>query len=194
MTLKVTKTDVLLVAAIFLLGATGAMAQTPPSAEQVLAEAQAKAAAEHKSVFLHFGASWCGWCKRLDTFLAAKAIRPLLEKHFVLATLDVQERGDHQKLENAGADAVLARLGGAGQGLPYFAFLDAKGDVIVTSKCPTAAKPAGENIGYPGEQEDIALFLALLRKAAPEITIDELKTIEHWLALPYIMDGPDGFR
>ena len=184
----------LLVAAIFLLGATGAMAQTPPTAEQVLVDAQARAAAEHKTVFLHFGASWCSWCKRFDTFLAAPQIRPVLEKHFVLAKLDVLERGDNQKLENAGAEAVLARLGGTGQGLPYFAFLDAKGATVATSTCQTAAKPAGENIGYPGGQEEIALFLALLRKSAPEFTIDELKTIEHWLAMPYIMDGTGSFR
>ena len=179
---------------IFLLGAIGALAQTPPSAEQVLAGARVKATAEHKAIFLHFGASWCGWCRRLDAFLDAKAIRPLLERHFVLAKLDVQESGEKQSLENPGAAAMLGRLGGTGQGLPYFVFLDANGEAIATSKCPTAAKPAGENIGYPGEQEEIALFLALLRKAAPEFTIDELKTIEHWLARPYIMDGTGSFR
>jgi len=179
---------------IFLPGAIGAMAQTSPSAEQVLAGAQVRAGVEHKTIFLHFGASWCGWCRRLDAFLDAKAIRPLLEKHFVLAKLDVQESGEKQSLENPGAVAMLGRLGGTGQGLPYFVFLDAKGEVLTTSKCPTAAKPAGENIGYPGEQEEIALFLALLRQAAPEFTNDELKTIEHWLARTYIMDDPGGFR
>jgi len=184
----------LLAVSIFLLGAVGAMAQTPPSAEQVLAGAQARATAEHKAIFLHFGASWCGWCRRLDAFLDAKAIRPLLEKHFVLAKLDVQESGEKQSLENLGAVAMLGRFGGTGQGLPYFVLLDAKGATIATSKCPTAAKPAGENIGYPGEQEEIALFLALLRRAAPEFTIDELKTIEHWLAKPYIVDGTGSFR
>jgi len=183
-----------LVATTFLLGATAALAQTPPSAEQVLAGARVKAAADHQAIFLHFGASWCGWCRRLDTFLDAKAIRPLLEKHFVVAKLDVQESGEKQSLENPGAVAMLGRFGGTDQGLPYFVFLDVKGEVITTSKCPTAAKPAGDNIGYPSEQEEIALFLALLRRAAPEFTIDELKTIEHWLAQPYIMDGPDGVR
>jgi thiol-disulfide isomerase/thioredoxin len=180
--------------AILLLGAAGVAAQTAPSASQMLTAAQARATAEHKAIFLHFGASWCGWCRRLDAFLSAKEIRPLLERHFVLTALDVQESGEKQSLENPGAAAMLGRLGGTGQGLPYFVFLDANGEAIATSKCPTAAKPAGENIGYPGEQEEIALFLALLRKAAPEFTIDELKTIEHWLARPYIMDGTGSFR
>ncbi len=35
---------------------------TAATADQVLAPVEAKAAAEHKAIFLHFGASWCGWC------------------------------------------------------------------------------------------------------------------------------------
>jgi len=41
----------------------------PPTAEQVLAKARARAVLKQKAIFLHFGPSWCGWCKRLDAFL-----------------------------------------------------------------------------------------------------------------------------
>jgi thiol-disulfide isomerase/thioredoxin len=34
----------------------------PPSADQVLSDAKTKAAADEKAIFVHFGASWCGWC------------------------------------------------------------------------------------------------------------------------------------
>jgi len=34
------------------------LAQTPPSADEVLAKARAKAAEDHKSIFLAFDASW----------------------------------------------------------------------------------------------------------------------------------------
>jgi thioredoxin-related protein len=45
-----------------------ALAETP-SAEQVLATAKTRAAAEQKAIFVHFGASWCGWCNKLDAYL-----------------------------------------------------------------------------------------------------------------------------
>ena len=32
------------------------------------------AAAENKAIFVHFGASWCGWCRKLDAFLERPAL------------------------------------------------------------------------------------------------------------------------
>ena len=46
----------LLVATLF--GAALAGAQTPPSADAILAEAKAKAAPENRAIFVVFGASW----------------------------------------------------------------------------------------------------------------------------------------
>jgi hypothetical protein len=40
------------------LTAITSQAQTPPSAEELLAQARTKAAAEHKSIFVVFDASW----------------------------------------------------------------------------------------------------------------------------------------
>ena len=39
-------------------------------ARKVLADAVAKASSQQKKVLLHFGAPWCGWCHKLDDFLA----------------------------------------------------------------------------------------------------------------------------
>src|ERR1039458_10331589 len=135
------------VLAVFPVVASFAYAEAP-TAEQVLAPAKAKAAVEHKAIFVHFGASWCGWCRRLDAFLDPPDIKPVFDKYFIPVKLLVQENDKNKALENPGADALLKQLGGP-SGLPYSAFLDAKGVLIINSK------RNGENIGYPGEPAEI---------------------------------------
>ncbi len=148
-----------------------------PSAEEVLAPVKAKASAEKKAIFLHFGASWCGWRKKLDAFLDRSDIKPVFEKYFIPLKLVVQENEKNKALENPGADALLKKLGGP-DGLPYSAFLDARGEMIVNSK------REGANIGYPGQPNEVDWFLQMMKKAAPSISQDDLKIIETALRKP----------
>jgi len=148
-----------------------------PSADEVLAPMKAKASAEKKAIFLHFGASWCGWCKKLDAFLDGPDIKPVFEKYFIPVKLVVQENEKNKDLENPSAEALLKKLGGP-DGLPYSAFLDARGDMIVNSKRD------GANIGYPAQPSEIDWFLQMMKKAAPSISQDDLKVIETALRKP----------
>ncbi len=168
---------------LLLLFSITAVPAAPTSANDLIAQARTKATAEKKSIYVHFGASWCGWCKRLDAFLERADIKPVFEKYFVPVKLVVQENDKNKALENAGADAWLKKIGGP-EGLPFSAFLDLKGQMIVNSKMSANNGPAGGNIGYPAGPEEIDWFLTMMKRAAPKIAEADLKLIETALRAP----------
>ncbi len=157
---------------------TSASLAETPSAEQILAGAKTKAAAEQKAIFVHFGASWCGWCKKLDAYLDQPDVKPVFEKYFVPVKLVMGEKPPQKALENAGADDLAKKLGGPG--FPFHAFLDAQGALIVNSN----REPGGQNIGYPAEPAEVDWFLQMIKKAAPKITDADLKSLETPLRTP----------
>ena len=91
----------LLLAAVL---ATAVTAQTkPPTAEQVLTGATQTAKAQQKNVLIHFGASWCSWCRHLDAMLESAEVGKLFRDNYVIAHLTIQESKDKVALENPGA-------------------------------------------------------------------------------------------
>jgi len=160
---------------VALMSAATITCAAPLTTDELLAQAKTKAAAENKTIYVHFGASWCGWCKRLDAFLERPDIKPVFEKYFVPLKLVAQENEANKALENAGSDVLLKKLGGPA-GLPYSAFLDAKGALIVNSKRPSATE--GDNIGFPYEAQEVDWFVTMMKKAAPKMAEADLKVIE----------------
>jgi len=75
----------------------------------------------------------------------------------------------------------MEKFGGVNAGLPFFAFVDAKGELIVNTMRPTGREPAASNIGHPFAPEEIAWFMQMLNKAAPRMTQAEAQKIESWL-------------
>lgn len=137
----------------------------PLDADDVLKKARVQAHEEAKRVFLLFGAPWCGWCHRLEGFLARPAINAIMQEHYVLTKIDTDRmtRG-RELLEQVNA--------GSGGGVPWFAITDDAGGVLITSTGPKG------NCGYPVEASEIAHFMTMLSKTAEKITPEQISLIE----------------
>jgi hypothetical protein len=107
-------------------------------------------------------------------------VKPVIEKHFVILHVTVQEHEGKQNLNNPGGEELMKQVGGDG-GLPYFAFLSPSGEVLANSTAPGKDGKKGGNIGHPFQPSEVDWFLVMLHKAAPDITPDEVAPLEKYL-------------
>jgi hypothetical protein len=75
---------------------------------------------------------------------------------------------------------LVKRLGGPG-GLPFHAFLDGQGALIVNSLAPGKNGKPGSNIGHPDKPEEVDWFMAMVAKAAPAMTKEESGVLDNYL-------------
>ena len=149
---------------------SGAQAENPAAAKQILAAALKEASASKKNVFVIFHATWCSWCKRLDAALTNPEVKKVIDANYVVTHLDVMERGDKvQTAENPGGNEIMKELGGEKSGLPFYVVLDPAGKKIADSN----VMPGNTNIGFPGSAEEIAAFDKILKQTAPHMTDQE---------------------
>lgn len=120
-------------------------------ASELRERALAAAKADGKKLFLTFGAPWCGWCHRLEGFLARPDVAPLFARTFRLQKIDVERTLGGQELCDA--------HGGKGSGIPWFVTLDGDGKTLASSG------DTGANLGCPWAPEEIATFGTFLRKS-----------------------------
>jgi hypothetical protein len=99
----------------------------------------------------------------------------------VVVRVDVMEAEAKKSLNTPGGSELMAKVGGKGTSVPFFAFLDRSGDLIVNSNAPERPGHPGGNIGYPYEPQEVDWFLTMLARAAPDMTAGERGTVEKWL-------------
>ena len=150
-------------------------------ADKVVTKATNQAQRDKKNVLVIFHASWCGWCHKFEEFMALKQFAPVFDANYVTVRVDVMEQPDKANLMNPGGNELLKKLtDGVQTGIPYFAVLDPSGKKIIDSIRPVEGKK-GANIGHPAAPEEIAWFMAVLKKTATHMKPAESKSIEDWL-------------
>jgi thioredoxin-related protein len=140
----------------------------PLVAAKVLQNGLDEAAKTDRLVFLHFGAPWCGWCHRLEDWMETPEIAKILNKEFVDVQIDI-DRMD-------GGKAILERYNVSGKGgIPWFAFLDAKGKALVNSDSPKG------NIGHPYQAHEIDHFVKMLSTTRRHLSQADIDRIDQSL-------------
>jgi thiol:disulfide interchange protein len=137
-------------------------------AQAVYGAALKRAQAENKRVFLHFGAPWCGWCHRLEAWMADEKVAAVLTKDFVDLKID-------QDRMAGGAEMLEELRGKRGGGVPWIAFLDAQGKELAAGN---DLDGKAENIGFPQADAEVAWFGKMLAVARQSITDAEIEALK----------------
>lgn len=141
-------------------------------ADVILNKAISEAKSKNKNVLLVFHASWCKWCHVMEKNMNLPETKPIFEKKFVTAYVDVQETGEKKKLENPGGQELMNKYNGENAGLPFWLVLNPKGEILTDS-----FDQKGDNLGCPSTAEEVATFTAKLEKSS-KMSKSELQIIE----------------
>jgi len=141
-------------------------------ADVVLNKALTEAKSKNKNVLLMFHASWCKWCHVMEKNMNLPETKPIFDKKFVTAYVDVQEMGEKKKLENPGGEVLMEKYKGKDAGLPFWLVLNPKGEVLADS-----FNDKKENLGCPSTAEEVDIFVAKLKKSS-KMNDKELQTVK----------------
>ena len=157
------------------------IAQEPPvSADAIMKEAYATAKKENKKVFVIFHASWCGWCRKMDTSMNDASCKKFFNDNFVVRHMVVDESKDKKNLETPGGQEFKIKYRGEGTGLPFWLIFDNNGNLLADAKIRPAGATIdaeGNNTGCPANEEEVNYFIEVLKKTT-SLKNDELEIIK----------------
>ena len=167
--------NLLILSGLFIFSISSFSQTKATPAGKVLAAAYKEAAEQHKKVLVIFHAGWCGWCRKMDTFINSPECKKLFTDNYIITHLVVHESDNKKQLENEGADALLKQYKAFDSGIPFWVMLDKDGNLLKDSFIKNAAGTAF-NIGCPSSEEEVTAFIKIL-KATSSLSDKELAAI-----------------
>lgn len=165
------------IALILVVSIEGLHGQVP--ADKLIADALRLAKTENKNVFVKFSASWCYWCKKLDSYIKSGLCNDFFDSNYVVVTLVANEMKvegdfDNTHLENPGANELLIKNGCEKAGLPmknfpmpFWYIIDEDGKLL-----DDAFDINGESLSCPTDSSSVEKFIQILSRTSNMTEVD----------------------
>ena len=122
------KTKHFLILSLMVLVFSATMAQpTVASTKDILNTAYKQALSQNKNVMVIFHASWCVWCRKMDSSMNDISCKKFFSDNYVTCHLTVDESADKKNEENPGAVDLRKNYHGENAGLPFWLIFDKNG-------------------------------------------------------------------